>query len=105
MTRAGVVRGADVALVQAYRAGDPAFGTGSAGGRSFGVGIKADQLTKVFDPFFTTREVGQGSGLGLSIARNVISNHGGSIEVESEEGKGSTFTIRLPVALCLTEAI
>lgn len=70
-----------------------------------GVGIKADQLTKVFDPFFTTREVGQGSGLGLSIARNVISNHGGSIEVESEEGKGSTFTIRLPVALCLTEAI
>ena len=63
-----------------------------------GCGIPKDILSKVFDPFFTTKEVGKGTGQGLAIARDVIVNkHGGSLEVESEEGQGATFIIRLPI--------
>ena len=61
-----------------------------------GGGIPPDQLRQIFDPFFTTKESGQGTGLGLSIAYGIVARHGGTIAVESEVGKGSTFTIRLP---------
>ncbi|MBI5254034.1 MAG: HAMP domain-containing protein [Euryarchaeota archaeon] len=61
-----------------------------------GAGIPKENLGKIFDPFFTTREVGKGTGLGLSISYGIIQKHRGKIEVESEVGKGSTFTIKLP---------
>jgi two-component system NtrC family sensor kinase len=62
-----------------------------------GVGIAEEHLPKIFDPFFTTKEVGEGTGLGLSICHGIVKEHGGSIEVESEVGKGSTFRVKLPV--------
>lgn len=62
-----------------------------------GKGIPKDNLSKIFDPFFTTKPVGQGTGLGLSIAYDIIKAHGGNILVESGEGKGTTFLVRLPV--------
>ncbi len=64
-----------------------------------GVGIPEENLTKVFDPFFTTREVGQGVGLGLSTCYAVVEKFGGTVRVESEEGRGTTFTIELPVGM------
>jgi PAS domain S-box-containing protein len=62
-----------------------------------GPGIPVDVLDKVFDPFFTTKEVGEGTGLGLSICFGIIEQHGGTIGVNSKEGKGATFTVELPV--------
>ena len=62
-----------------------------------GHGIPAGEMGKVFDPFYTTRPVGQGTGLGLSICYSVVKQHFGAIEVESVEGQGSTFTVRLPL--------
>ena len=61
-----------------------------------GQGIEPAYLAKIFDPFFTTREVGKGSGLGLSIIHGIIEQHGGSIEVDSQPGQGTTFTVSLP---------
>lgn len=63
-------------------------------------GIGMDKITteKVFEPFFTTRQMGRGAGLGLASAYGIIKNHGGTIDVKSTMGKGSTFTIFLPVA-------
>lgn len=62
-----------------------------------GKGIPRQNLGRIFDPGFTTRGVGVGTGLGLSICYRVLEDHGGSIDVSSEEGKGTTFTLRLPV--------
>ncbi len=62
-----------------------------------GSGIPEENLSKIFDPFFTTKEVGKGTGLGLNVAYNIIKKHNGTIEVESTVGKGTTFSIRLPV--------
>jgi signal transduction histidine kinase len=62
-----------------------------------GAGIPAENLTRIFEPFFTTKPIGKGTGLGLSLSYNIIAKHGGSIEVESEIGRGTRFTIRLPV--------
>ncbi|HVZ36475.1 MAG TPA: ATP-binding protein, partial [Polyangiaceae bacterium] len=64
--------------------------------RDTGIGIPADRLTKIFDPFYTTKPVGVGTGLGLSICRNITEALGGRIDVESEVGVGSTFTVSLP---------
>jgi PAS domain S-box-containing protein len=61
-----------------------------------GVGIPPENLPRIFDPGFTTKGVGVGTGLGLSICFKIVQDHGGRIDVESEPGKGSTFTIRLP---------
>jgi len=61
-----------------------------------GHGIPPDALKKVFEPFFTTKEFGKGTGLGLTVVKGILEEHGGSIDVESEEGKGTTFTIVLP---------
>jgi len=62
-----------------------------------GHGIEAANLARVFDPFFTTRGVGEGTGLGLSIVYGIVRDHGGQIWVTSEVGVGTTFFIRLPV--------
>jgi len=62
-----------------------------------GPGMPKDVLQKIFDPFFTTKEVGKGTGLGLSISYSIIEKLGGRILVASEEGKGTTFSIYLPV--------
>jgi len=63
-----------------------------------GCGISPENITKLFDPFFSTKEVGQGTGLGLSVSQGIVERHGGTIRVKSEVGKGSTFTIWLPLA-------
>ena len=62
-----------------------------------GVGIPADVLTRIFEPFFTTKGVGEGTGLGLSVAYGMVREHGGWIEVSSEPGKGSRFSVYLPM--------
>lgn len=62
-----------------------------------GSGIAKENLKAIFDPFFTTKPVGSGTGLGLSVSYGIIKTHGGSIEVESEVGKGTTFILTLPV--------
>jgi two-component system NtrC family sensor kinase len=61
-----------------------------------GAGIIPEMLGKVFDPFFTTKPVGEGTGLGLAICHKIVEEHGGSIDVESDDGSGTTFIIRLP---------
>jgi len=62
-----------------------------------GQGIRENDLNKIFDPFFTTKDVGHGTGLGLAISYGIIKGHKGTITVESEVGKGTTFTVGLPV--------
>ena len=64
-----------------------------------GRGIPSDHIHHIFDPFFTTKAVGQGTGLGLSISYNLVQKHGGQITVTSEENKGTTFIITLPLEL------
>jgi len=61
-----------------------------------GCGISKKNMEKIFEPFFTTKEEGKGVGLGLSVVYGIIARHNGTISVESEPGKGSTFTVRLP---------
>jgi signal transduction histidine kinase len=60
-----------------------------------GDGIAQKVLDKIFQPFFTTKPTGQGTGLGLSLAYDIIKAHGGELEVETKEGDGSEFIIRL----------
>lgn len=62
-----------------------------------GSGIPGEIMNRIFDPFFTTKDVGKGTGLGLSIAYDIIKKHGGEISVKSEIGKGTIFTIKIPV--------
>ena len=62
-----------------------------------GVGIPSENLSKIFEPFFTTKEVGKGTGLGLAVCYGIITDHAGRLSVRSTRGKGTTFTILLPV--------
>ena len=62
-----------------------------------GIGMSKQILEKIFVPFFTTKDVGRGTGLGLPVVHGIVTAHGGSINVESEEGRGTCFEIRLPV--------
>jgi len=63
-----------------------------------GCGVPKENLNRVFDPFFTTKPVGQGVGLGLYITYEIIRSHGGAVSVESREGNGTTFTVRIPLS-------
>ncbi|MDQ3025622.1 MAG: ATP-binding protein [Pseudomonadota bacterium] len=62
-----------------------------------GRGITPEAMPRIFDPFYTTKEVGKGTGLGLTIAYKIVTQHGGRIDVRSELGTGSTFTVLLPI--------
>ena len=62
-----------------------------------GVGIRPEHLDKIFDPFFSTREVGKGKGLDLSIALGIVEDHAGTISVESREGRGTSLTVSIPL--------
>jgi two-component system NtrC family sensor kinase len=62
-----------------------------------GAGMAEEELAKVFDPFFTTKEPGTGTGLGLTVSYGIVEEHRGKITVESERGKGTTFSVYLPV--------
>ncbi len=63
-----------------------------------GMGIPAEKIDRVFDPFYTTKDIGEGTGLGLSVSQRIVEEHGGSMEVRSQVGAGSTFTVKLPTA-------
>ncbi len=63
-----------------------------------GIGIPQENLTKIFDPFYTTKEIGKGTGMGLSVCYNIIMAHGGNISVSSELNRGTTFYITLPLS-------
>jgi signal transduction histidine kinase len=62
-----------------------------------GCGMSQSTLDKIFIPFFTTKDVGQGTGLGLPVVHGIVTSHGGTIQVESQVGQGTRFEIRLPV--------
>ncbi len=62
-----------------------------------GEGIPAELVSKIFDPFFTTKDVGKGTGLGLTVVHGIVQEHGGTIQVETEVGRGTTFIITLPL--------
>ena len=66
--------------------------------RDTGVGIAPENIARIYDPFFTTKEVGQGTGLGLALSYGIIQEHNGRIFVESRPGEGAHFTIKLPTA-------
>lgn len=81
----------------------------NAGGRradeveDTGSGIPADVLPNIFDLYYTTKEQGDGTGMGLHIAKDIIDQHGGKIEVQTQEGKGSVFTVTLPANLVMKQ--
>ena len=62
-----------------------------------GVGIAKENMRRIFDPFFTTKDVGHGTGLGLAISYGLVRSHKGTLIVDSEVGKGTTFTVNLPL--------
>ena len=62
-----------------------------------GSGIPPEQLSRIYDPFFTTKEIGKGTGLGLSITYGIVQEHGGTITCESAIGQGTRFTLTLPL--------
>jgi PAS domain S-box-containing protein len=68
-----------------------------------GIGIEKKNLSRIFDPFFSTKPTGEGTGLGLSVSYGIIKNHGGHIDAESEPGKGTTFTLKIPMPKALGE--
>jgi signal transduction histidine kinase len=68
-----------------------------------GCGIAEADIYSIFDPFYTTAAVGKGTGLGLSVCYSIVTDHGGSIEVESVPNRGSTFTVQLPAPDALTK--
>jgi signal transduction histidine kinase len=99
-----IITNAEYFMFQAHKKGTLTITTESKGDvitASFtddGPGIPLENLGQIFNPFFTTKEVGQGIGLGLSICHSIVTEHGGNIYVESEPGKGATFVVELPIS-------
>jgi signal transduction histidine kinase len=98
-----IITNAEYFMFQAHKKGTLTITTESKGDvitASFtddGPGIPPENLGQIFNPFFTTKEVGQGIGLGLSICHSIVTEHGGNIYVESKPGWGATFTVELPI--------
>jgi len=69
-----------------------------------GTGIPEAIRDRVFDPFFTTRDVGEGTGLGLAVSHSIVAAHGGTIELDSEPGEGTTFRVRFAAMPTATPA-
>ncbi len=63
-----------------------------------GCGMEANVAERVFEPFFSTKAIGEGTGLGLSVVKSIVEDHGGTVAVESQPGEGTTFSVRLPLA-------
>src|SRR5204863_9863283 len=88
-------------VVSTKKLGSPP--TGGGGGKveirvaDNGYGIPQKVLDKIFQPFFTTKPTGQGTGLGLSLSYDIVKAHGGELKVDTKEGEGSEFIIQLPV--------
>jgi PAS domain S-box-containing protein len=99
-----IVMNAEYFMLKAHNKGTLTITTERDGGMvracfaDDGEGIARENLTRIFNPFFTTKEVGQGTGLGLAISHSIISEHGGRIYAESEPGQGATIIVELPVA-------
>jgi signal transduction histidine kinase len=70
-----------------------------------GIGMSDEVVGQIFNPFFTTKDVGEGTGLGLCVVQGIVTAHGGTINVESDEGKGTNFTIRLPFSITPGETL
>jgi two-component system, NtrC family, sensor kinase len=70
-----------------------------------GSGIPPDQLSRIYDPFFTTKDIGKGTGLGLSITYGIVQEHGGSIACDSTLGQGTRFTLTLVSSRAATSAV
>jgi signal transduction histidine kinase len=98
-----VLINAEHAIAATGRPGAITISTWSSGGRVIttvrdtGTGIADDVAPRIFDPFFTTKAVGGGSGQGLAMARSIVEAHDGTIAFETFAGKGTTFTVRLPI--------
>ena len=63
-----------------------------------GAGIRKEDVSRIFEPFFTTKAAGEGYGLGLMVAKGIVTDHGGTLEVSSSEGEGTEFRILFPPA-------
>jgi signal transduction histidine kinase len=63
-----------------------------------GCGMEPEELARCMDLFFTTKDVGEGTGLGLAVANNIVINHGGRVDITSERGRGTTVTLSFPLA-------
>jgi signal transduction histidine kinase len=99
-----IIINAEYSMFEAHEKGTLTISTEKAGEVvrvSFtddGPGIPPENLRQIFNPFFTTKEIGQGMGMGLSICHSIVTEHGGNIYVENEPGKGATFIVELPIS-------
>ena len=92
-------KGGEVRIVSRVRAESIAISI-----QDTGCGIPNEHLKRIFDPFYTTKPVGEGTGLGLSISFGIVERHGGTIEVETSVGTGTTFTVTLPMHIKISAA-
>jgi signal transduction histidine kinase len=97
-----IILNAEYFMYQTHQRGTLIISTRLSGGNvclsiaDDGPGMTPDKMDHVFDPFYTSKQVGEGTGLGLSICHSIVRGHGGNVYIESSPGKGAIFTIELP---------